>query len=226
MPNDHFVVAMRLRLRVPNAGHIRAPPAEGSQCRHRYVGSGAQCRGILDKGSQHGLTCNVGGAVDARHNHVRDWLARLLSLWQIQGVLTEQFVPSWDRTRRVRGEIIVERARLDVVFLDHHAWRCFVDIVVPTTASTCPEVVRARAEKNGAAATRAEDGKRLRYPGPSLVPFAVDALGRPGASALELLRSLAPTDPEERSVALGSAWQSLAATLQTANAELLVSAAC
>ena len=225
MPNDHFVVALRLRLRVPNAGHLRAPADQGSQCHHRYVGSGMRCQGLLDTRGHHSLTCNVGGAVDARHNHVRDWLFRLLSSWQVLGVLREQFVPAWDRVRRVRGQDIVERARLDVVFLDHHGRRCFVDIVIPTAASTCPEVIRARASKNGAAAARSEDAKRLRYPGPNLVPFAVEALGRPGSSALALMRSLAPPDPEERSVALGSAWQSLATTLQSANAELLLSAA-
>ena len=96
---------------------------------------------------------------------------------------------------------------------------------IPTASSACPELVRSRAARDGAAAARAEDGKRLRYPGPDLVPFAVEALGRPGAEAVALLRSLAPTEPEERSKALGAAWQSLAVILQIENAELLLSAA-
>ena len=65
----------------------------------------------------------------------------------------------------------------------------------------------------------------VRYPGPDLVPFAVEALGRPGKGAVAFLRSLAPADPELRSAALGSSWQALSATLQVENAELLLSAA-
>ena len=79
--------------------------------------------------------------------------------------------------------------------------------------------------RGGARAARAEDGKRVRYPGADLVPFALEALGRPGRDASRFLRSLAPVDPELRSVALGAAWQSLSVLLQTENAELLLSAA-
>ena len=80
-------------------------------------------------------------------------------------------------------------------------------------------------QRSGAAAARAEDGKRLRYPGPSLVPFALEALGRPGQSAIAYLRSLAPTEPHARSKWLGSTWQTLSVLLQTGNAKLLVTAA-
>ena len=65
----------------------------------------------------------------------------------------------------------------------------------------------------------------MRYPGPDLVPFAVEALGRPGRDAVAFLRSLAPPDPETRSVVLGAAWQALSVALQVGNAELLLSAA-
>ena len=76
-----------------------------------------------------------------------------------------------------------------------------------------------------AAAARAADGKRVRYPGPDLVPVALEALGRPGRDAVTFMRSLAPSDPETRSVVLGAAWQTLSVVLQTGNAELLLSAA-
>ena len=165
--------------------------------------------------------------MDRRDDHIRDWLAGLVAAWTGRDTITEQFVPKWDRVRRREGtdETEIERARLDVAFIDLHGRRAFIDVVVPTAASTCPELVRARAARSGAAAARAEDGKRLRDPGPDLVPFAVEALGRPGTDAIELLRALAPTDPEERSVALGGAWQSLSAVLQMGNAELLLAAA-
>ena len=60
---------------------------------------------------------------------------------------------------------------------------------------------------SGSNATSAEDAPelapideqmRLRYPGPNLIPFAVEKLGRPGADAVALLRSFAPGDAEER----------------------------
>ena len=169
--------------------------------------------------------CEVGGGVNHRHNRIRDWLAGLVADWTGQVVETEQYVLRWDRVVRVNGVDEIERARLDVAFIDRHARRVYIDVVVPTAASTNPELVRARAARAGAAAAKAEDTKRLRYPGPELAPFAVEALGRPGDDAIAVLRSVAPADLEERSVALGAAWQSLSVILQTENAELLMSAA-
>ena len=123
------------------------------------------------------------------------------------------------------NEDVVERARLHLVFSNHQGRRAYADIVNPTASSDTPELVRARAARDGAAAARAEDGKRLRYPGPDLIPFAIKALGRPGADAVSLLRAFAPTDPEERSQVLGAAWQSLSTVVQMANAELVMGAA-
>ena len=225
MADGHFAVAMRLRLRVPNPGHYaRQPAGQTQQCCHRYVQSRTQCTGVLDSRGLHGLVCNVGGGVDGRHDKVRDWLARTVGDLTGQTVGTEQYVPKWDRVVRANGADSIERARLDVVFTNHHGQRAYVDVVIPTAGSTNRETTRSRAARDGAAAARAEDGKRLRYPGPDLVPFAVEALGRPGRDAVSLLRSLAPSDPELRSVGLGAAWQSLSVVLQTANAELLLDA--
>ncbi len=40
MPDDHFVVAARLRLRAPNPGHLKRQPVDqAQQCCHRYVQS-------------------------------------------------------------------------------------------------------------------------------------------------------------------------------------------
>ena len=180
---------------------------------------------MLDTYGQHSLSCEVGGGVNHRHNRVRDWLASWISSCTGQHVLTEQFVPKWDRVVRRGGEQIIERARLDVVFNDRHGRRAYVDVCIPTAATTCPELARARAARAGAAASRAEDQKRVRYNGPDLIPFAVEALGRPGSSTLALLRSLAPEEPSERSQVLGAAWQTLSVIIQLENAELLMAAA-
>jgi hypothetical protein len=210
MPDDHFVVAMRLRLRVPNPGHLGQQPAgQAQQCGHRYVQTQHQCQGVLDRRGLHGLVCNVGGGVEHRHNHIRDWLADTIGVLTGHAATTEQYVPKWDREVLVNGATAIEHVRLDVVFTNHHGQRVYLDVVVPTAGATNPEMARSRAERDGAAAARAADGKRVRYPGPDLVPFAVEALGRPGKDAVSFLRSLAPADPEQRSVVLGSAWQAL-----------------
>ena len=226
LPDDHFLVAMRLRLRVPHPAHLGTqPPGQAQRCGHRYVQTQTQCAGVLDRRGLHALVCKVGGGVDRRHDRIRDWLAGAIRSLTGQVATTEQFVPKWDRVVRANGTDTIERARLDVAFLNGRGQRVYLDVVVPTAATTNAETARSRAARDGAAAARAADGKRVRYPGPDLVPFAIEALGRPGRDALAFLRSLAPSEPEARSAVLGSAWQSLSAVLQTGNAELLLSAA-
>ena len=157
-----------------------------------------------------------------RHDSVRDWLADLVRRLTGRMVQTEQLVPAWDRVSPTTGE--VERARLDVAYVDDGGRRVYVDVTVVDAATVMQDVERTRSRREGAAAARAEDQKRLRYPGPALVPFAIEALGRPGEAAEALLRSLAPVDLGRRSVVLGAAWQSLSVLVQTGNAELLLSA--
>ena len=155
------------------------------------------------------------------HNHVRDWLAGWIAEQTGQVVDTEQRVPRWDRMGN-DGEM--ERARLDVAFQDTQARTVYADVAIVAASSESPALERMRAARDGAAAARAEDGKRLRYPGPNLIPFVVEKLGRPGADAVALLRSFAPSAPEERSHVLGYAWQTLSVIIQTEHAELLLSA--
>ena len=102
--------------------------------------------------------------------------------------------------------------------------RTYVDVSVVAASTVDVERRRRRAQAEGQAAKAMEDTKRLRYPGADLVPFVLEALGRPGESAMSLLRSLAPIDPAERGRCLGAAWQSIATITHTALAESLVSA--
>ena len=167
--------------------------------------------------------------MDGRHNRLRDWLGRpdgnrgLIPETTGRRAHTEQLVPHWDRVDEETDE--VEHARWDVATADAAGRRIYLDITIADAATVNPEQRRRRAHHDGAAAARAEDTKRLRYPGPALVPFAVEALGRPGESAAAFLRSLAPTEPRARSKWLGSAWQTLSVLLQTGNAQLLITAA-
>ena len=118
----------------------------------------------------------------------------------------------------------VVRARLDVAFLDIQARAVYADVAIVAASTVCGPTRRIRAARDGAAAAKAEDGKRLRYPSPNLLPFVVEVLGRPGEDAVALLRSFAPTDPDERSRVLGIAWQTLCVIIQTEHAEQLLSA--
>ena len=138
----------------------------------------------------------------------------------------EQFVPQWDRriTSGPRaGEI--ERAKLDVAFVDAAGSRTYVDVVVASASSDSAPVVAGRAVEDGRAAASAVDRKRSRYPAAQLpdsplVPFAVEALGRLSEPAEALLQSLAPKD-STRSPVLGAAYQTLSVLVQTRLVELL-----
>ncbi len=120
------------------------------------------------------------------------------------------------------GEL--QLARLDVAFDNALGKRVYVDVAVTDAGTVDLHELRQRAAADGAAALRKEDRKRLRYPGPELLPFVVEALGRPGGSAMSFLKEVAPKSLEERAKALGAARQSLSALLQMGNAELLMSA--
>ncbi len=194
-----------------------------THCQHRSKENGALCEQALDARGHHAMVCESGGALPDRHNAVRDWLSAWIHSRTGRPAPTEQFVPRWDRVNpRTK---LVELARLDVFFVDAEGRDTYVDVTIVGAATVSLELERGRVNRDGAAASSAEDRKRLRYPGPSLVPFAIEALGRPGDAAATLLRSLAPTDPDERSACLHDAWQTLSVHVQTWNAELLMSAA-
>ena len=98
--------------------------------------------------------------------------------------------------------------------------------VVPAQ-SVNPERVRAFAAKPGSAAEAGERDKRRRYkpernPRAALVPFVVEALGRPGPQAMQLLRAMAPQDPTVRGLELTCAWAELSTLIQVRRANLLL----
>ena len=57
-----------------------------------------------------------------------------------------------------------------------------------------------------------------------MVPFVVEALGRPGASAMQLLRAMAPQDPATRGTELRRAWAELSTLIQLRRVNLLIAA--
>ena len=117
------------------------------------------------------------------------------------------------------------RARLGVCFNDLQGRRVYLDVAVTDPATSCVHERRQRAARNGAAAAREEDSKRLRYPGPDLTPFVLESFGRLGPSADAFLRSVVPKDADNRAVLLGQARQTLSVLVQMSTAELILSAA-
>ena len=216
MPDAHFTVAVRHRLRA------NVFPTTTGECQHTYVDSRRRCGHALDARGRHSRVCKIGGGVDARHNKIRDWLAKFVSSMIGREALTEQFAPHWNRVRRG----VMERARLDFVYDNVQGRRVYVDVAVVETRAVDPHEVRQRAATDGKAAAQEEDSKRLRYPGPSLIPFVLESMGRLGESADALLRALVPADQPDRAKILGAARQSLSVALQMANAELMVSSVC
>jgi hypothetical protein len=114
-----------------------------------------------------------------------------------------------------------------------HAQRTHVDLAFTTALS---EKARhdgreraARANDDGRAASQSVRDKRARYPpgdnpGEALVPFVLEALGRPSPEAAAFLRAVAPVDRAQRAVVLARAWQALSIITQTRLAELYISA--
>ena len=57
-----------------------------------------------------------------------------------------------------------------------------------------------------------------------MVPFVVEARGRPGACAVQLLRAMAPQDPATRGTELRRAWAELSTLVQIRRANLQIAA--
>ena len=106
-----------------------------------------------------------------------------------------------------------------------HGARSSFTSAATTVADECAE----RARTDGRAAARYVAAKRRRYPpgdnpGEALVPFIIEALGRPSEEAVAFLRALAPHGPSTRTTVLASAWQAISILTQTRLAELHISA--
>jgi hypothetical protein len=128
---------------------------------------------------------------------------------------SRKMVPDW------------ERARLDVSFMDADGRLTHVDVSFASAATIQVDEIRLRGDpaRAGRAASQREDDKRRRYrpadnPSEPLVVFAVESRGRLGAGAVQLLRSLAPTD-ETRGAELSRAYRELSVITQRRRAHLL-----
>jgi hypothetical protein len=233
MPDIRLRTALRARLRLDHPGFDvqlgHMGPA--THCNHRYAASGVFCGQSLDDEHPPPL-CHVGGGWERGHNQVRDWLAKWVTDQTGERADTEQFVPAWNQRLRptdAHPEGQVRLARLDVS-CTVHGQRTHIDVAIATAASRTADSERAaRADEDGRAASQTVRAKQQRYPpnanpGEPLVPFVMEALGRPSDTAAAFLRALAPADKAQRAAVLAKAWQALSIIVQTRLAELYISA--
>ncbi|CAK0846385.1 unnamed protein product [Prorocentrum cordatum] len=231
MAPELYRISLGRRLLMTGARLLRGLEPQ-THCRNTSR-EGVLCGAVLDTDQHHALACETGGRRVARHDRIRDllarWLARRVPAW----VQKEQTVPQWQRTRRAVVDGVetarVETAVLDVVWARQGCARA-VDVVVVSPDSTDEREARARAAKAGLAAEDAARDKARRCPpGPTtplLIPFAIETGGRVGSSARQLIQDhLDRSDGEAGASADAVAfWQELSAVLQTAVAEQLLSA--
>ena len=230
MPDEHFKVVLCDRLLLPVC-------QAGSYCQHRRR-NGTICGAPLDARGHHARKCNIGGALDERHDSLRDYGA---SAWTgCTGVpaLTEQRVPEWDRTViDATGRAVLEEAVLDIVSSDPMTGQAVhVDVTVTTANPDDPSSLRGRARRDGRGAAEAAAGKRRRYnlAGASLVPMAFEDGGRAGEETVAFVRRCGaaaerkckqggdPGEPGQSCTA--QLWQQFSTLLQLGNAELVLSA--
>lgn len=218
MPNKHFDVALRDRLRLDVC-------LAGAPCQHRKE-DGTLCGALLDGRGRHAKKCECGPTRGARHNNLRDFTASFHPKVTGYAAVKEQRVVAWDRVNPRTG--LTEEARLDVCTRDAATGRpVFVDTMVTCAHSGYEPRQQARAGKDGVAAADGVRSKRLRYPpsGGELVPLVFEAAGRPAEETVAFVRSWAlELEEAERSKVIRHAWQQYSVMLQSGNAEMILSA--
>ena len=232
MPDRHFQLSLQLRLRMPVC-------AAGATCQHRRQ-DGSVCGEALDCFGAHALKCGIGASRTARHNRLRDYLAKFIKELSGQAAECEQRVPPWDRwipcvcaencdclldaARQERGKW--ELAVLDVATRDPSSGvPLFLDAIVRCCHSSDPARQTARSRRDGVAAEETARDKHVRYPGGGLVAIALESHGRPAEETATYLRGFNKLACEEYpAMGLGAVWQALSTHLQIGNAEMLLSA--
>ena len=221
MPDKHFEVIVRDRLGLPVS-------LEGALCQHRRA-NGTLCNAPLDTRGKHARICPIGGGITKKHNRLRDWSGKEHSSRTAYSVEYEQRIPAWDETvTQEDGTTVVEQAILDWVPRDALTGReIHVDTTVTCAFSQDPGRLRARANKDGLAASQAAHGKRVRYSqaGGSLVPLAFEAGGRPADETVAFINGWQTASlGDAAATPISTVWQHCSTILQLGNAEQMLSA--
>ena len=114
-------------------------------------------------------------------------------------------------------------AIMDIVCITHKGI-FLIDISVTDAVSENSDYTNSHARHDNAAADKREHDKHTRYPHPNLIPFVFETGGRWGTTAHEWIRSIAPTEPQERTLALTQLRYELSASLQRSTADMILTA--
>ena len=180
MPDQHFSVSIRRRLRHTNPG------CRLGNCLHKGA-RGAVCnRQLTRDGGHHAAICRLAGGPIKRHNGIRDTLKAWMAKYNISA-LTEQVVAHW--SSQEDGDAI-----LDLVFTHPELGEIYIDV------SVCDAAFPGAPRDNWWALERRERAKHGCYPGPGLYPFVLDTRGRWGREADALIRLILRAIPEEQRI--------------------------
>ena len=213
MPRKHYVTALRYRTHTPITS-----TTQNTQCQHKN--KTRTCLQPLDIHGHHALTCPIGGQPNTKHNHIRDILHKWLT---DMGYLShrEQHIPELDDTDTNGNH---REAIMDVVTTINDR-QYLIDVSVTDAVSNCPTRTSSRSHNNATAAKERETQKRTRYHNdPRLIPFVLETGGRWGPTAEEWIKTIAPTDLQERSIALSQLRYNISTSLQRSNADMILTA--
>jgi hypothetical protein len=202
-----FKCAARLRMSLP----IFQEPCSGHNVacdhknRHRVCGANLDTLGI------HALCCKLGGHVVQRHNAIRDTIARVMRNATTSTVHIEQNAPDTPS----------HLLRPDIVFSDFRSRTKHLDVEV-CTMHRC----RVSGQHKAGALIETEEGvKRRKYNHLHLIPCVLSHVGRVGRGLQSLLKLIyRQADEGQRSTCIAAAYQSISATLQKGNVQLLAKA--
>ena len=208
MGDEQLVIAVKRRL------GMQCVPHPGAACANRKA-TGCTCGQPLDVEGHHAAVCESGGALDRRHNSIRDMLKRRLA--EDLGAATHDE----QRVEAMAGGCRTE-ARLDVAVTLVGKPTVYLDVAVVDAYSTNAAMELARCQRAGVAARTMENKKRSKYQhDKALVPFVVETHGRLGEAATKWLMQAYHGHHEQRRCMLAE----LSALVQSHTAGMVVAAA-
>ena len=196
---------MRMDLNIPN---------HSGTCKHCHP-DGSFCGAVLDPKGRHARACRVQGWRVRKHDRIRE----VLAVWcEKQGcnVIQERILPT--------AKPDADLSRMDLIIRSPKPLTpIYVDVTIADATST-EALSKNAANRDSAAAQVLERRKIEKYPNVKVTPFCVESHGRLGDHAMQLAKTVAPTEAEERTKALAELYQTISTELQWVNAEAIISA--